>query len=99
MNKQDELRLQKLDLFLAQHEGIITTALEVYAREMQKVADETKAIFEQIKADKERSAAQDKSFITTQGLGSSAAIFAESADRATRAREALELLEEGEEGT
>jgi hypothetical protein len=90
----DGEQLQKLQLFLSAHEGIIRTALEVYARNMTEVAAESMAAYDRVKDDAAARAAQDNSILTVQGLLTSARIFTESAERAERALEALEKLDE-----
>lgn len=91
-----EKRLAQLEQFLAVHEGIVSTALEVYGNYMSEEAGRARAAYDDISADPERAAARDQTLMTTRGLKMSAEIFEDAARRAGKALIALQELEEEE---
>ena len=87
-------RLHALEDFLAEHAGVITIALETYARTMLEESSRLHASYTAIKDDPDKRAAQDKTLITTHGIRMAGEILADASKRATAARTALVRLAE-----
>jgi hypothetical protein len=96
MGKNSERQLA-LEDFIATHSSVLLTALEVYAGNMRDVSAEILGAYNLIKDDPVRSAAQDKTIMTTRGLRSTSQILADSARRAAEAHNALQEIREWSE--
>ncbi len=97
MRDEDYERLQELELFIDRYASVIDTALRTYAEDMTASAVPLEAQYRNVSADPERRAAQDKSWVTTNGLKHMAVLLRESANQAVKARSALAELEEDDD--
>lgn len=85
----------RLAEFARNNESMITSALRVYAEQMDEAATASLAAFEAGRANAEVKAAQDGSLLTNNGLRHSTQLFVESAEKARKvARELQELTDE-----
>lgn len=97
VNTGQERRLRELEQFLATHESVVTTALEIYDGYMREEAGKLRDYYDSIKDDPEKVAAQDQTRFTTHGVRMSAEVFDDSAKRARRALAALRDITEGDD--
>lgn len=87
-----ETPLGKFTEFTGRHGHTVTNAMQVYVDSMREEARNARAAYDAIKDDPAKTAAQDKTIVTTLGFLHMSRAFTEAADRCERALNAWQEL-------